>query len=220
MLQALAIWLAFASHPSSGEVKGHVTAQVQGEATKEPIRNAQIRLYSLEQVLSTKTNESGDFVFENVLIGKYSLAVQANGFKSFRKPLTVIENGPASALQIAISAASDPGNCNAPVISYGNHKPRPTGHLSLAATDSSNTGRSLPGVVFWIKGPSGGSSENSYTLRARNGAAAMPLAPGSYTVSVRAPDFTEQETDVFVPRDNVTRVLFSVVRKTLQVACQ
>jgi len=220
MLQALALWLAFAIHSFSGEVKGRVTAEVQGEATKEPIRNAQIRLYSLEQVLSTKTNESGDFVFENVLLGRYSLVVEANGFKSFREPLTVTEKGPASVLQIAIGAASDPANCNAPVISYGNHQAKPSGHLSLEASDSSKTGRSLPGIVFWIKGPSGGGSEKSYTLQARNGAAAMPLAPGSYTVSVRAPDFTEQETNVFVPRDYVTHVLFSVVRKTFQVACQ
>jgi hypothetical protein len=219
MLQALALWLAFAIHPGRGEIKGRVTAEVQGEATKEPIRNAQIRLYSLEQVLSTKTNESGDFVFENVFLGSYSLVVEANGFKSLRKPVSVTEKQPISTLQLAISAASDPANCNAPVISYGDYQPRPTGHLSLEATDSSKTGRSLPGVVFSIKGPSGG-SEKSYTLQARNGAAAMPLAPGSYTVSVRAPDFTAQETSVFVPRDNVTRVLFSVVRKTLQVACQ
>lgn len=97
MVQTLALWLAFAIHPqASGEIRGHVTAEIEAEATNQPIQAAQVRLYSLEQVLSTKSGASGGFVFRNVPFGNYTLVVRASGFKPFRKAVTVTELDPAS----------------------------------------------------------------------------------------------------------------------------
>lgn len=60
MAQALALWLAFAIYPqASGEISGHVTAEIEAEVTNQPIQTAQARLYSLEQVLSTKSGPAG-----------------------------------------------------------------------------------------------------------------------------------------------------------------
>ena len=220
MVQALALWLAFAIDPrASGEIVGHVTDEIEGEATNQPIHAAQVRLYSLEQVFSTKSGPSGDFVFRKVPFGNYTLVVRASGFKAFRKPVTVTEKKPASVVKIAIGASSEPSSCNAPLISYADYRPSSTGHLYLKAADSSQAGRSLTGIVVSIRGPAGGPA-NVYTLVAQNGAANTLLPPDSYAVSVDGPGFHKQEIDVFVPRGNVTVAQFLVFPKDLQVACQ
>ncbi len=220
MAQVLALWLAFAFyHQAKSEISGHVTAEIEGAATNQPIQAAQVRLYFLEQVLTTESDASGDFVFRKVPLGNYALVVIAQGFKPFRKAVTVTEKEPAPAMKIAIGAANEPSSCNAPSISYQFYQLSQTGHLSLRAADSSQTSGSLAGIVFSVKGRAGHPAER-YTLIARDGAADLFLSPGSYTVSVGGRGFHEQESDVFVPRDNVTTVRFSVVRKELQVVCQ
>ncbi len=221
MVQVLALWLLAFAAPQQGnvEVKGYVIAAINGERTRDAIRGVQIRLSSLQQVLSAKTDAAGYFAFQGVPPGNYALIAEAAGFKAFYNPVRLTGREGTAVFDIDLSAAMDPDSCNSASISYAGYQPSQTGHISLEATDSREPHRPIPGVVFTIKGLVAGQSK-AQTLIGRDGLANVTLSPGSYTVAVKAVDFHAQEVDILLPRDNATHIRFSLVPKKLQIAYQ
>lgn len=67
---------------SSAAITGHVT-----DASNAAIQNAEVKLTNQETqvVVTTRSNATGDFIFPSVQPGTFTVAVEAQGFKSLQK---------------------------------------------------------------------------------------------------------------------------------------
>jgi outer membrane receptor protein involved in Fe transport len=90
----LLLWLGIAprslAQVSSGDVLGTVT-----DTTGAVINNAKITLKNLGTAATrtTTSNDKGEFTFNSVEIGKFTLKVEADGFKSFSIPTFALSTG-------------------------------------------------------------------------------------------------------------------------------
>lgn len=82
---------------ASGFKKVPVDSTVQGfimdHATKKPVSDVIISLYSKQGRRDFKTDASGFFAFPQLLPGEFTLVVEKDGYKGYRKELIVPKEG-------------------------------------------------------------------------------------------------------------------------------
>jgi Carboxypeptidase regulatory-like domain len=216
----LGLWLgpSVNSQPSTG-VQGRVTDTLEGEPTNDPISDAEIRLYSIERMLETKSDKEGRFVFGSVPSGQYNLEAAAKGFQSQRIVVHVsLSSQKPVNVDIHMSAAPQPSVCNEPDISYGEPHSKRLGHIVCTVRDFS-TKNPLPNVGVSLVPNQAISSKIKRTTNSE-GQAEFDLAPGSYTLTAKRTGVADEKITVWVPRDNFTRISLRLPAPNELIACQ
>ncbi|MGB3587127.1 MAG: carboxypeptidase-like regulatory domain-containing protein, partial [Tunicatimonas sp.] len=78
-----------------------VRGTVVEEATLQPLVGATVYLKGAD--LGSSTNEQGNFVIQNVPIGRYVLEASFVGYKTFRIPELLVQSGKETVLEITLS---------------------------------------------------------------------------------------------------------------------
>lgn len=102
--------LAFLKQYGTGYAATHISGTVRfrpdepddsklGDAGRTPLNNVQITLSGDGVQFSAQTNPSGDYLFENMAPGRYSVAADLTGYRLYRAPneITLAANGCAQA---------------------------------------------------------------------------------------------------------------------------
>ena len=124
------------------ELTGYVRLQLAGEPTQEPVPNAQVRLFSLEQVRETTAGKDGAFAFKDLPAGEYNLEAFSRGFDPFTRSLKLGNMDVQTPFNVNLVAANQPSTCSRSEVSYSRVNPTNTkGHLLCSARDLSTKNR-------------------------------------------------------------------------------
>src|SRR5574340_955539 len=154
---ALCYWpVRGTAQTSTGVITGAVMDQ-QGMAV--PAAEVTLTHETTGVKLASRTEATGDFVFPSVLPGRYSVAVQAQGFKRFEKTglvLTASERLSVGRLTLEVGAPSESITVTAdvtPVQTQSQERSavlndKQMAYMSAAGRDFLNLLRLLPGVTY------------------------------------------------------------------------
>ncbi|MBV9215753.1 MAG: TonB-dependent receptor [Acidobacteria bacterium] len=109
LVSGLLLVAAYASPAESGTIKGTVytTSKTGGKTSQSFVLGAILTLTNkaaLDQSLKTTTNASGDFAFDNLAAGNYSLQIEAPGMASTTKDLR-LDSGQMLVVRVDLTAA-------------------------------------------------------------------------------------------------------------------
>ena len=226
MLIAAGLYLlASLSTPSAasqegGQISGVVTddfIDVRGYATF--IAGANIRLYSLERVLQTKTDAKGHFQFSNVPVGIYELEVAKDGFKT--KTIEQVKvSGQTSRLTYEVPLKiKNPGCPPLDSISY-ERRGIPHG-LSVEGivVDSGFGAKPLPGVEVRLFHTS--DKPISHKTNERGEFVFSVDQAGRYFIQIARPGYrTDQSQQFWVTREGQTVVTMRQLKVGWFIACE
>jgi hypothetical protein len=142
--------------PNPATIVGTIT----DASTNQPISNATV---SYGGPTSAATNSAGQYTLSNVTEGSYTLVVNASGYASQSKPVTV---GPGATATVNAALAPNPGTVTGTVTDSGTAQPISGATVSDGATSTTTNANGL------------------YTF--------SNLAEGSYAVSAVAPGYASQ----------------------------
>jgi hypothetical protein len=163
---------------SSGVITGRVIDPQGGSVPGAPVLLTE-ELTAVK--LTTKTDSAGDFLFPSVLPGRYSVTVQAQGFKRFEKKgltLAVFERLSTGTLELQVGGISESVTVNAdatPVNTASSEGSAVVGQQQLSSLPDQGRAyttllTTLPGVV-WLTSSEGQGTLGGSTLR-------LPLVNG------------------------------------------
>jgi len=193
---------------------GVITDTIGGQRTGA-ISDATVSLYSMDRILQTKSDQTGQFRFANVPPGTYILEAAHQGFKT--KKLETIQVTARSAVPIAITLEIASNDCGSPdSISYA----------------GGVAGRTLTGVVLDSKQPL---AEAEVSLASAVGTRVVAsqrsgrkgefeftnLEPGQYVLRVSHPGYQDELTERFwIARASGTRIETTILKQGLIRVCQ
>lgn len=157
-----------------GTVSGVVTNQ-----SGQPIENADVLLYQLQQ--RVRTNSNGVFRFDNVKSGKYTVEARGIGYKMSSKGITVKDSGAVVSFKLERTAFALPS-----VLTTADR-------LGLSGVIADSGYHALGGVHVDVIGANASAESDSA------GAFFVPLNPGHYLVELRKSGFARQLVGVTVP---------------------
>ena len=148
LLSALAAW----GQVTTGDIVGRVT-----DATGATVPNANVTLVNLDTNISRAipSNESGDYAFNLLQAGRYSVRVEKSGFRAFTVPEITLAAGDRTRVDAQMSVAGAAETIEV------------TGQASILQTDSSSLGTSVTGKLV-----------QDLPLNGRNFIQLAQLAPG------------------------------------------
>ena len=110
---ALALWLSgAAAHAQIGSLRGTVT-----DPQRAVVADAAVTLESVDgDARSTRTAADGNFSFEGVAVGDYTLLVESPGFEPRRQPVTVADGPVAVDVVIDVAGLAEAVSVTAPAV--------------------------------------------------------------------------------------------------------
>ena len=158
----IATAIALQSQTITGSVAGSVTDSSGGS-----VPNATVTLASetTREARTTKTNDSGDFLFNAVIPGQYSVRIEQQGFKTVERSglvLTATQRLAIGAIQLPVGAVNERVNVQATAVnvqteSSGNSAELSGKQLNLLVT----RGRDVISLLRVLPGVSNGVDENA-----------------------------------------------------------
>lgn len=199
---------AAASTPTTARGKGSVKGRVINEETGAPVRRARVAItleHNTRMIGQTLTNERGEFRFDNLPVGPYSLSAAPGDLpmasaatfavplptgdpkldaENFRQPESqttevVVKEGASVDVEVRMPAPPRGGTISGRV-AFEDGKPAPEAKITFTNRKE-------------IRGRMTGATKLSVTADKDGVYRASSLPPGEYTVSARVPDIVYKD---------------------------
>jgi hypothetical protein len=209
LLVFLAAFQASAHAQAGGSLHGTVI-----QPSGSPIAQASVTVEGTAGGQAATTNEEGKYSIKGLTQGSYSVKISAPGFGPFEVTILLHDGDDKETDAVLFVAQPAPEPVNTPQAPAEAPAPQSAGEAQPAAqatvtqkgtagltgTVTDPSGAVIAGATVTITGPSG---KKTATSNDRGIYSLTGMPPGSYKLSVTAPNFAAFETDVILSADQV-----------------
>ena len=199
---------------------GQTGARVTGtivDVTGGIVTEASVRLFSLDQLRETESNDRGEFSFMGLSSGTYELQADSPGFDTtiIVFDVALMDIGP---LAVKITSPGVPFHCGerAPAT----YELRHSKEIGLAGVVRDVDGGPLPEAKVIVSKP--GHAQAFATQRAdrKGNFQFRDLPPGKYTITVSTKGYRALEGETFwVTRGTLTKIALAIARNSKVFIC-
>jgi hypothetical protein len=209
--------LASLSAPSAASQEGDQISGIVTDEFSSFIAGANIRLYSLDRILQTKSDTTGHFRLKNLPAGTYDLEVTASGFKT--KTIEQVKvSDEASRLTYEVPLKI---NIDCPPLDSISYAPNdPSGRMvEGVVVDAGSAATPLSGVEVRLLHAS--DKPTSHETNERGQFQFRVETPGKYSVEIVRPGYQPAQSQQFwITREGRTVMTMRQVKVGMLIVCQ